>query len=510
MKQFEELGLSQDVIRTLEKFGFKTPTEIQKKTIPVVLAGRDVLGGSATGSGKTLAFAAPIIENLKQEDYTQALILTPTRELAEQVSEAIKGFSKKNLKISAVYGGVDMNSQIRRMKNADVIIGTPGRILDHINRRNLNFGRVKILVLDECDRMLDMGFRQEVEKIIRECPKKRQTLLFSATISADIDHFAKKYTTNPFEISVDSYVDSSKLKQIYYDVPDYLKFSLLIHLLKKEKAKRVMVFCNTRRNVDFIVENLLNFGIDAKAIHGGLEQKKRIRVIGNFHEGKVGVLVCTDVAARGLDIKEVTHIYNYDLPKDNKEYLHRIGRTARAGEEGAAINLVASRDYENFGNILNRESFKIPCEKTPRIEQVEVKLNSNRKSFGRNNSGRASRSDSRNNSRRGNYGSNSSRNNSRSSKNSSEERKSYARGDRSKSYSKNDSRSRGRNNYRGSSSRGNFRDSSGESRDSSRSRGRNNYRGSSSRNNPKNKARSYSSVKDSSRGRSNRTNSSSR
>jgi len=372
MTEFAKLGLNSEIVKSLRALGLETPTDIQKKAIPLALAGRDIIGGSATGSGKTLAFSMPILQNLKHKDYVQALILTPTRELAEQVSSAIKKYSHNSLKVLPVYGGVDIDNQIRQLFNTDVVVGTPGRIIDHIKRRTLSLDKIKILVLDECDRMFDMGFFQDVEFIIEQCPKKRQTMLFSATVSSDIDHFAKKHTQDAAIVSVESNVDPTKLTQKYYDIPDYLKFSLLVHLLKKERSKLVMIFCNTRRNADFVVKNLEKQGIDAKAIHGGLEQKKRSRIIDNFHRNQINVLVCTDVAARGLDIKGVTHVYNYDIPKDPKEYIHRIGRTARAGKEGEAINILASRDYDNFRKLTQSFPAKITLEKTPFLEQVDL------------------------------------------------------------------------------------------------------------------------------------------
>src|SRR3989344_5336048 len=216
MKTFEELGLSGDFVSALEKSKITTPSEIQEKTIPIVLTGKDIIGGSATGSGKTLVFASSIIENLKPNHNIQALILTPTRELAEQVANTITKFSAhKKLNILSVYGGVDIERQIRKIGQTDVLVGTPGRILDHLNRRTLHLDYVKFLVLDEVDRMFDMGFQRDVEKILRECPKNRQTMLFSATISTEIDHLAKKYTKSPAEVSVKSHLDSSQLKQIY-------------------------------------------------------------------------------------------------------------------------------------------------------------------------------------------------------------------------------------------------------------------------------------------------------
>jgi len=390
MNEFEKLGLSNDVLNILEKAGFKEPTEIQKKTIPLILSGRDVIGSSSTGSGKTLAFASSIIENLMPNEHIQALILTPTRELAEQVATSIRKFARnRRLDVIAVYGGVDIQMQMRKIRRADIVVATPGRILDHLNRRTLRLDHVKYLVLDEVDRMFDMGFHKDVELILRECPKERQTMLFSATISSEIDYLAKKYTKNAVEFSVDNYVDTTKLKQIYYDVPTHLKFSLLVHLLKKETSDLEMVFCSTRRNVDFVTDNLKNLGINAKAIHGGLPQNRRLRILSEFHEKGTKVLVCTDVAARGLDIKGVSHVYNYDLPKTSDDYIHRIGRTARAGKIGKAISLLASRDYENFGMITRDESLNITLEKLPRIDTVHVNTN-----FGQGRSNTRPRQDS--------------------------------------------------------------------------------------------------------------------
>ncbi|KKN78943.1 hypothetical protein LCGC14_0345640, partial [marine sediment metagenome] len=371
----------------LREFSFKQPTEIQEKAIPLVLAGKDIIGGSSTGSGKTLVFASAIAENLKPNNWIQALILTPTRELAEQVATSIRNFGKnKKLNVLAIYGGVNIGPQIRKLSTTDIVVGTPGRILDHINRRTLKLSKVKFLVLDEVDRMFDMGFRKDVERIINNCPKERQTMMFSATISHDIDYLSKKYTKNPVKIALKSQVDPSKLKQVYYDVPNNKKFSLLVSLLKKENADLVMVFCATRRNVDFIADNLIRSGIHAKAIHGKIEQKKRIRILDEFHKKGIGVLVCTDVAARGLDIKGVSHVYNYDLPNEPKDYIHRIGRTARAGKEGKAIIILASRDYAKFRTLMESKTIKIIREELPQLEIVRIKMDSGRRNKGFNRS----------------------------------------------------------------------------------------------------------------------------
>ena len=405
MKTFRELGLSREFVSVLEKDKITTPSEIQEKTIPLVLAGRDVIGGSATGSGKTIVFASGIIENLEKNGNVQALILTPTRELAEQVANTISKLSRyKKLNVLPIYGGVDIRNQIRLLKNTDIVVGTPGRILDHLSRETLNLAGVKFLVLDEGDRMFDMGFQFDVEKILKKCPKKRQTMLFSATISLEMDHLTEKYTQKPVEISVESHVDASKLKQVFYDIPDGLKFSLFVHLLKEENVKLVMVFCSTRRNVDFVTNNLRNLNINAKAIHGGLNQGKRHKVLEEFNEkGGVNVLVCTDVAARGLDIKNVSHVYNYDLPKASGEYIHRIGRTARAGKEGIAVNILCSRDYDNFSNILMDEKLKIDKAVVPHFERVRIIVDSpNRQNYGSSRGGSFNRG--RNNGSRINSG----------------------------------------------------------------------------------------------------------
>jgi ATP-dependent RNA helicase DeaD len=443
MEKFTKLGLSREVTDVLKELNIETPTEIQEKAIPLAMKGKDIIGGSATGSGKTLAFASPIIENLRPNKTVQSLILTPTRELAEQVATTIRKFSKnKKLEILAVHGGVNIRTQMKKIYSADILVGTPGRILDHLNRQTLRLDEIKFLVLDEVDRMFDMGFRNDVEKIISQCPQQRQTMMFSATIDQDMDYLAKKYTNDPITIAVNSKVDPSKLKQVYYDVQDNKKFSLLVSLLKKEDADLVMVFCSTRRNVDFITNNLIKNDIHAKAIHGGMEQKKRIRVLEEFNKKGLGVLVCTDVAARGLDIKGISHVYNYDVPEDAKDYIHRIGRTARAGKEGKAITILASRDYQKFGSLMQSREIHITPEQLPQLEIVRISISSERINDRNNSRGnsRGPRSSSRN--------SGNPRSNSRGPRrNSSREN---SRGPRRNS-SRNDSRGPRRDSPRGSS-----------------------------------------------------------
>ena len=341
MTSFERLFEKDNpLLKSILDRGFEEPSEIQEKSIPVIISGRDVIAGAMTGSGKTLAFSAALVKNIEKNKGIQGLVLTPTRELAEQVSKQVLDFSKyKNLKVISVYGGVSIYNQVKMIPSSEIIVGTPGRILDHLGKGNLDLSRLNTLVLDEADRMFDMGFIDDVKKIIEECPNKRQTLLFSATITSDVVKLSKKYMKDAVQVSAETQVDPKKLKQVFYDVQDNLKFSLLKHLLENENSNLVMIFCNTRKNVDFVSKNLNFMGMDVVPIHGGFSQEKRNKFLKMFNSenNKVNVLVATDVAARGLDIKNVTHIYNYDVPKNSEEYIHRIGRTARAGKEGKVI-----------------------------------------------------------------------------------------------------------------------------------------------------------------------------
>jgi len=376
MESFKNLGVSEPVLRSINDAKFESPSEIQEKSIPLIIAGKDVIAGSATGSGKTLAFGTGIIQNCEKGKGLQALVLVPTRELAEQVSKALSKFSKyRPLGIIAVYGGVGINPQIQGLRTADVVVGTPGRLLDHIARNTIRLGRVKTLVLDEADRMFDMGFKEDVEKIIRKCPQERQTLLFSATITKDVVRLSRAHMKQPLQVSVDSFVDPKKLVQTYYDVGEDMKFSLLVHLLKHEESNLVMVFCNTKRNTDKVAKNLRFADVDALAIHGGLPQGKRNNIMERFNNGgKACVLVCTDVAARGLDIPDVSHVYNYDIPRESKQYIHRIGRTARAGADGKAINILSSKDYDNFSQVLKENNVDVMEERLPVFTKVAARM----------------------------------------------------------------------------------------------------------------------------------------
>jgi ATP-dependent RNA helicase DeaD len=374
MNKFKNLGLNDSLVKSIKRLGFTQPTKIQKDSIPLILQGKDVIGESETGSGKTLAFGCGIIDKVIRQGGIQALILTPTRELAEQVKDSLKELTfKPRLNISAIYGGVSIFDQIKNLKRAHVVVATPGRLLDHIQRGTIDLSVVKILVMDEADRMFDMGFAEDVKKIICECPEKRQTMFFSATISPDVKDLAHKHMVDPEIVLAGNIVDPKKLNQVAIKVSGNKKVSLLTHILKEDDKHLVMVFCNTRNTSDFVQRNLRSNGIKAVAIHGGLTQNNRLKTIKLFNSAEVDVLVCTDVAARGLHIKNVSHIINYDLPRDPNDYIHRIGRTARAGESGQVINLLTDYDQEALSKIKNiNRTFNIEDLELPQFKNVYV------------------------------------------------------------------------------------------------------------------------------------------
>ena len=369
--EIKDLKLNPHLLKALDELGFISPTHIQEKCIPEILQGKDVFGHSSTGSGKTAAFGLPILENIHSGSGLKALILTPTRELCVQVTEALRSFAKHtHIKINSVYGGVGIEPQIHAIKSADIVVGTPGRILDHIERKTIILSKIKFLVLDEADKMFEMGFVDSVEQIIGYTPKERQTLLFSATVPPSVHKLVKKHLKSPIIIKSQIHIDKSLLKQLYYVIKSYEKFSLLIHLLRKNPNGLALIFCATRRETDIVARNLLNNGIQAMPIHGGLTQNRRLHAIDSIKSRKVNVLVATDVAARGLDIKNISHVYNYDVPKTPDEYIHRIGRTARAGENGDAVTLLCEQDYDNFNSVISDRSLDIRKEVTPSFERA--------------------------------------------------------------------------------------------------------------------------------------------
>ena len=373
------IHIQPELKKAFEEMGFLEMTDIQVKTIPLIQQGKDVIGQSQTGSGKTAAFGFPILEKTTHNNGLQVLILVPTRELCEQVTTEMRKFSKhKRMNIIAVYGGGSINPQIHSLRQADIVVATPGRMLDHLQRGTAQLNRVKVLVLDEADKMFEMGFIEDVKKIISQIPIERQTLLFSATISQQVQDIVRHYMRNPEKIKVQSYVDEAKLAQYFYSVPSRDKFSLLVHILKHESPVLTIIFCATRRRVDIVSKNLYKQGIQSEGLHGGLSQNRRKQAIDMFHNKKTGILVASDVAARGLDIKNVSHIINYDIPKTSKEYIHRIGRTARAGKEGKVISLLSEQDHENMRSVLGDRSLVIEQLKLPEFQRVPFMASSER------------------------------------------------------------------------------------------------------------------------------------
>jgi ATP-dependent RNA helicase DeaD len=357
--------------KAVAHLGFKSLTEIQSQAIPLAMEGKDLIAQSATGSGKTAAFGLPLISQLTPKRCVQALVLTPTRELCVQVYEALASFAKfTSLQVGAVYGGVGYEGQKIALRKCDIIVATPGRILDHLERKVFDPSHVSHLILDEADRMLDMGFYEDIVRIIQSVPTQRQTLLFSATMPREIEQLAFKHMKQPVRITSSTHVDRSKLKQVYYDVDRKEKFSLLIHLLKEMPKGLTLIFCSTRREVDVVTQNLKKSDIKCMAIHGGLSQNRRSHALEQLKLSRIHVLVATDVAARGIDVKDVACVINYDVAKTADEHTHRVGRTARAGTSGIAITLLVERDHGLFAQVLRDKHNVITQEKTPTLERV--------------------------------------------------------------------------------------------------------------------------------------------
>jgi len=357
---FENLQIRSEIVQALKEEGITSPTDIQEKSIPLIKEGKDVVGISRTGSGKTAAFGVPLLEKVVPRKGVQALVLSPTRELTNQIAHELKKWSKHlNLGIAAVFGGVSLEPQREAIARSEIVVGTPGRIVDHLSRRNLDLSKLKMFVLDEADKMVDMGFIEHIERILSVTPAQKQMVLFGATISDEIDHLKKRYMNNVVKVETELQVEKDLLKQFYYDVKTHEKFSLLVHLLRKESTDRVIIFCSKRTTVELVHKNLQLQNIKAGMIHGKMRQSKRLEVINQFNKGKIRILVASAVAARGLDIKDISHVFNYDLANDPQEYVHRVGRTARAGESGKAITLLSEQDHDNFGHILSRNRIEV-------------------------------------------------------------------------------------------------------------------------------------------------------
>jgi ATP-dependent RNA helicase DeaD len=376
---FADLALRPELQRALDSLGYEEPTPIQRETIPPLLAGNDVVGQAATGTGKTAAFALPLLQRLKPGGKApQALVLVPTRELAIQVAEAIQRYGRElGARVLAIYGGQPIQRQMRALSSGvDVVVATPGRAIDHLTRRTVNFGDLRTVVLDEADEMLDMGFAEDIEAIMQEVPKERQTVLFSATLPARIDGLVRRYLNDPVKVRIHrehSGAETSRVRQVAYLVPRAHKASALGRLLDIEAPTAAVIFCRTREEVDSLGETLGARGYRAEALHGGMTQDQRDRVMGKVRSGATELLVATDVAARGLDIDHLTHVFNFDLPSAPDSYVHRIGRVGRAGREGVAITLVEPRQHRLLKTIEKATKQKITVETLPTVADLRAR-----------------------------------------------------------------------------------------------------------------------------------------
>lgn len=380
MASFETLQLSPEILKSIQEMGFESTTAIQAQAIPIALTGQDLIGQAQTGTGKTVAFSIPVVEAIDPRDQKlEALILTPTRELCIQVAEEIARVGAvKGVKVLAVYGGQDIQRQIRALRNKpNVIVSTPGRLMDHMNRKTVRLQDIKMVVLDEADEMLDMGFVEDIETILSACPSERQTLLFSATMKMGVQRIAKKFMRDFTVITVkQSEVTVPTIEQVYYEVSENHKLDALTRLLDIQNPELAIVFGRTKRRVDELTNALKTRGYLADGLHGDLSQRQRDSVMAKFREGELEVLVATDVAARGIDISGVTHVYNFDIPQDIDSYVHRIGRTGRAGKSGIAATFVTAREVPHLHQIERITKRKI--QRLPLPTLAEAKLSKQR------------------------------------------------------------------------------------------------------------------------------------
>jgi ATP-dependent RNA helicase DeaD len=377
-KLFSELGLSEVLLKAIDQLGYEKAAPIQAETIPLILAGHDIIGQSQTGSGKTAAFAIPAVEMIDPQAHgVQVLILCPTRELAMQVAEEIYKLSafKRSVHSVPIYGGQSYDRQIRGLKQgAQIVIGTPGRILDHLSRGTLVLTNVRMVVLDESDEMLDMGFRDDIEEVLRSVPKNRQFICFSATMSKPILELIRKQSSNPRTVKIEHKVLTvPTVEQAYYEIRGRSKTEALTRLIDIYDLKLGIIFCNTKRIVDELTEEMVARGYSADRIHGDMSQAQREKVMGRFRSSAIEFLVATDVAARGIDVENIEVVFNYDIPWDEEDYVHRIGRTGRAGRSGRAFSLIAGREIYKLQSIERYTRMKIPRQQVPSLEEVEEK-----------------------------------------------------------------------------------------------------------------------------------------
>ena len=378
--KFDTLGLDPKILRAITEMGFEEPSPIQAKAIPEVMAGHDVIGQAQTGTGKTAAFGIPLLQKIDPKNRKlQAIILCPTRELAIQVADEIRRLSKfmHGIKILPVYGGQDIGKQIRSLKGGvQLVIGTPGRVMDHLRRRTLRFDNLHTIVLDEADEMLNMGFREDIETILKDAPEERQTVLFSATMPKPIMDITKNYQKDAVLVRVvKKELTVKNIDQYYYEVKQKNKEEVLSRLLDMYNPKLSLVFCNTKKRVDELTEALKGRGYFAEGLHGDMKQSQRDRVMKGFRSGKTEILIATDVAARGIDVDDVEAVFNYDVPQDDEFYVHRIGRTGRAGRVGKAFTFVVGREVYKLKDIQRYCKTKIYAQPIPSLNDVEAVFN---------------------------------------------------------------------------------------------------------------------------------------
>ena len=375
---FKNLGLSDELLNTIQKEGYSEATPVQEETIPFIIQGIDILAGAQTGTGKTAAFALPILNRLQKSQskrkVVRALILTPTRELAAQVNNSFRTYGAGlPFKTIEIFGGVSMRPQKSQLrKGVDIVVATPGRLLDHLSQKTIDLSEVEVFVLDEADRMLDMGFKKDIERVIQQLPEKRQNLLFSATFPKEIKRLAARLLHSPKQIQIASENSTAEnVKQQVYPVDHSRKRELLIHCIKENNWFQVLVFIKTKRAADKLSRQLNKKGIKSDAIHGNKTQAARTRALGSFKKGEIQVLVATDVAARGIDIDLLPVVINFNLPLVAEDYIHRIGRTARAGKEGKAISLVCAEEFNLLSDIERLLNFRIPREDIEGFETTQ-------------------------------------------------------------------------------------------------------------------------------------------
>ncbi len=379
--RFEELEINSKIIRAVTDMGFEEATPIQAKAIPVVLSGVDVIGQAQTGTGKTAAFGIPMLERIDPKDkHLQAIVLCPTRELAIQVADEIRKLAKfmHSIKVLPIYGGQDIVKQIRSLKSGvQIMIGTPGRVMDHMRRKTVKFNQVKMVVLDEADEMLNMGFREDIETILEKVPEERQTVLFSATMPKPIMEIAGKYQKDAQTVKVvRKELTVQNIEQYYFEVSPKSKEEVLSRLIDIYNPNLSIIFCNTKRQVDELVSALKGRGYFAEGLHGDMKQQQRDRVMNSFRNGRTDILVATDVAARGIDVDNVDIVFNYDLPQDEEYYVHRIGRTGRAGKNGLAFSCVVGREVYKLKDIMRYCKTKVTMRKVPSLNDVaNTKMN---------------------------------------------------------------------------------------------------------------------------------------